>query len=207
MKSQAPPKGPQVPVSHPLDLERALDMNDELRGRIAASEAENRRLEDPLSKNSCNSSKPPSSDGYKKLSPRSRREKSGRNSGGGQKGHPGSTLETVADPDFMTEHHALICTCLYCGQLNKGDFPQGVTQAAQCGECISSWVVYFSHYSVTALQKAASDDAGCVWRLSESGNRQKSVKALPRQTGRFLNKRPKEQLINCDLAPFDEHVV
>ena len=106
MESQAPPKEPKEPVSHPLDLERALDIIDELRGRIAALEAENKKLEDQLSKNSRNSSKPPSSDGYEKPSPKSRRKKSGRNSGG-QKGHPGSTLEAVAHPAFVAEENLI----------------------------------------------------------------------------------------------------
>ena len=49
-------------------------------------------LERRLNKNSQNSSKPPSSDGPAKKPTKSLRKK-GKNPKGGQKGHPGKTLE------------------------------------------------------------------------------------------------------------------
>ena len=56
-----------------------------------------KELEDQLSKNSQNSSKPPSSDSPFKPSPKSLRKKSGRKPGG-QKGHKGHTLKMVEKP-------------------------------------------------------------------------------------------------------------
>lgn len=73
------------------------------------------KLEDQLAKNSRNSGKPPSSDGYDQGAPRpkSLRKRSRRKSGG-QRGHPGETLKAVEKPDFIKVHR--VHECQYCGQ-------------------------------------------------------------------------------------------
>jgi transposase len=72
-------------------------------------------LEDQLAKNSRNSGKPPSSDGYDQPAPRpkSLRKRSRRKSGG-QRGHPGETLKAVEKPDFIKVHR--VHACQHCGQ-------------------------------------------------------------------------------------------
>ena len=69
-------------------IDAMQEVIDELRGRLAL--------------NSKNSSKPPSSDGFKPA-PKSLRLGSQRPTGG-QKGHPGSTLRQVARPDEIITH-------------------------------------------------------------------------------------------------------
>lgn len=74
-------------------------------------------LEKRLDLNSKNSSKPPSSDGFKKAPPKSLREK-GKNPSGGKTGHKGYTLKQVAHPDTIILHEIKICS--HCqGILNK----------------------------------------------------------------------------------------
>ncbi len=70
-------------------------------------------LEARVNKNSHNSDKPPSSDGYRKPAPKSLRRKTGRRSGG-QTGHSGTTLEMVAEPDRVAAHWPT--QCAQCGQ-------------------------------------------------------------------------------------------
>jgi transposase len=84
----------------------------ELTVRLDASASEQRIkiLEDQLAKNSRNSSKPPSTNGFRKPAPKSLREKSARPSGG-QPGHAGQTLAMVEKPDRIESHRVKRCGC------------------------------------------------------------------------------------------------
>jgi transposase len=75
-------------------------------------------LEKQIGKNSSNSSKPPSTDGFKK--PPSKRTKTGKPSGA-QKGHPGRTLEFCDKPDHIVEHSPVVCEG--CGESLSGVDP------------------------------------------------------------------------------------
>lgn len=82
----------------------------EQQAMIAELRAEIVELRGRLDENSRNSSKPPSSDGYSKPSPKKRslRERSGRKPGG-QHGHEGAHLERVEVPDRVIIHEPDVC--------------------------------------------------------------------------------------------------
>lgn len=91
--------------------EAVIALVESLVGRINALEARVEALENQQSKNSQNSSKPPSGDGFGKRT-KSLRTQSGRQSGG-QDDHSGSTLEWCEAVDQVVTHPVL--TCSGCG--------------------------------------------------------------------------------------------
>src|SRR5204862_4258623 len=82
-----------------------------LQEQVALLTTRVKELEDRLGKNSKNSSKPPSSDGFRK--PVSLRPKTGRKPGG-QQGHQGCTLALTDKPDHTVFHDPSACSC--CGK-------------------------------------------------------------------------------------------
>ena len=83
-------------------------------------------LKEQLNKNSKNSSKPPSSDGFKKPAPKSLRKPSGKKAGG-QNGHQGTHLAVITAPDKIVKHMAFRMWrmptlsdmqghCMHCGE-------------------------------------------------------------------------------------------
>jgi len=67
-----------------------------------------KELTEKLGRNSRNSSKPPSSDGLSKPAPQSLRKPSGKKAGG-QQGHQGVHLTTMAEPDEVIHHMPEAC--------------------------------------------------------------------------------------------------
>ena len=79
----------------------------ELSNKVEKLEVRNRELESQKKIDSHNSSKPPSSDGFKRII-KNNRVKSGKPSGG-QKGHPGTTLTMVDKADHTIRHTVTHC--------------------------------------------------------------------------------------------------
>ena len=78
-----------------------------------------RELKEQLNKNSKNSSKPPSGDGYKKPAPKSLRKPSGKKVGG-QDGHQGTHLAVITAPDEIIKHMPSACEGCQHYQICKG---------------------------------------------------------------------------------------
>ena len=87
------------------DRDRLLADRDRVIAELVARVEE---LERRLGQNSRNSNRPPSSEGYAKPAPKSRRQR-GRRGSGGQPGHPGTTLAQVEDPDRVVVHRPRRC--------------------------------------------------------------------------------------------------
>lgn len=80
---------------------------NELKSIIKDKDSEIAELKEKLNKDSTNSSKPPSTDFYKKPNPKpstlNSRDRKGtvKKTNGGQKGHPGKTMELKEEPDAV----------------------------------------------------------------------------------------------------------
>lgn len=102
----------EIRAVYALGEDAVIGLVEGLLERIAVLEERVEALENQISKNSRNSSKAPSSDGFKPK-PKNQRGKSERSSGGQPK-HPGKTLEWSADVDQVEQH--CVDACAVCGQ-------------------------------------------------------------------------------------------
>jgi transposase len=122
------------------DLLRTVEL---LLKRVADLEEEVRQLR--VVKNSNNSSLPPGKDENRPKKNQSLREQSGKTSGG-QKGHRGSTLQMVSDPDETIIH--IPCNCVQCGY-DLTEVPQIFHSRRQVVDLPPIKPIYTEHRSYT----------------------------------------------------------
>ena len=101
-------EGPEAVVAL---VQTLCSITNKQAARIAELEERVKSLEDQINKNSHNSSKPPSTDPFRKI--KGQRKPSGK-SVGGQKGHKGHTLEMAKNPDHLIVHPVIKCES--CGR-------------------------------------------------------------------------------------------
>jgi transposase len=91
---------------------------EKLTDEIAALRDQRDKFKAMLSKDSANSSKPPSTDGFRKAKASSLRQRSGKKPGG-QLGHPGHTIEFFQNPtQIIDKKPEAVCSCggvVQCG--------------------------------------------------------------------------------------------
>jgi transposase len=112
--------GPETRVRVLLEMDARIHA---LEQRVEDLQAQVHHLQDQLAKNSHNSSKPPSTDGFQKPAPKSLRKKSTRPSGG-QPGHSGQTLAMVEKPDHTVRHR--VERCARCNRSLADLPPEGI---------------------------------------------------------------------------------
>lgn len=92
---------------------KLVDENKHLRGLLLASEARIAELEHRLNKDSGNSSKPPSSDGFKKRKIELAKPRFKGRRSGGQRGHKGHHLKRSEQVTHIIDHRP--DSCAHCG--------------------------------------------------------------------------------------------
>ena len=102
-------------------------------------------LREQLNKNSKNSSRPPSSDGFKKPAPKSLRKPSGKKVGG-QEGHQGTYLSVISDPDEIVKHMPSACEGCPHYKMCKGPVLQKNDMSLMRSSLLMSWNISFSRF-------------------------------------------------------------
>jgi transposase len=101
------------------ELGQCVQQIEDLGGKLEELSEQVETLQEKLKKNSRNSSLPPSSDRFaRQKRTRSLRKKSGKKPGG-QKGHPGHTLQLLVDPDEIVVQ--TVQSCEYCHRDLRND--------------------------------------------------------------------------------------
>ena len=170
--------------------------------RIHALEERVQTLENQLAKNSRNSGKPPSSDGFKKPAPKSLRKKGTRKSGG-QPGHTGHTLKMADSPDHTEVHRVTESKTYACGCLNKAAFPEGVNAPVQYGEGIKAAAVYLKNYQYLPYERTCElldDFFGCSMSEGTLAN----IIAQSHELAADPVEKIKELVERATVAHFDE---
>jgi len=98
----------EIKATHQMEIARLDAEIESLRKENTALKAENQKLKAIINKDSGNSSKPPSSDGFKKIY--NSREKTDR-APGGQPGHQGIVPVLHENPSIIIEHKRERCAC------------------------------------------------------------------------------------------------
>lgn len=163
-------------------------------------------MEDQIAKNSNNSGKPPSSDGFKKK-PKSLRHKSGKKS---SKDVEASTYEKRQVFDIpptkveVTEHRAETKNCPVCHQTTKGKFPDQVSQPVQYGERIKARMVYFNQQHHVPLERTAEIIEDLYGQLVSEGTIVEACNQVAKQVEPVYQATKAALIATKGTAHFDE---
>ena len=143
-------------------------------------------LKEQLNKNSKNSSKPPSSDGFKKPAPKSLRKPSGKKAGG-QNGHQALELPI----------------CMLYGDTRRGTFSSDVKAAVQYGENLQSLAVALNTVGAVSIKRTHEILSGVFNIPIATGTISSMVKRCADSLSETVGK-IKDKMIGSALGHFDE---
>jgi len=149
--------------------------------QIEEQAAEIAELKARLAQNSSNSSRPPSSDGYRKKSHTEiLKEGTEKKNRGGQIGHKGNTLHQVSQPDFMIDHKPKMCSC---GHHFDNIYDYELLEKRQVFEIPPQRIDVYEHRIYRALcpicgEKHKTDFPSTVTAPVQYGNRMKTFVAM-----------------------------
>ena len=144
------------------------------------------KLKEQLNKNSKNSSKPPSSDGFKKPAPKSLRKPSGKKAGG-QNGHQALELPI----------------CMLYGDTRRGAFSSDVKAAVQYGENLQSLAVALNTVGAVSIKRTHEILSGVFNIPIATGTISSMVKRCADSLSETVGK-IKDKMIGSALGHFDE---
>ena len=201
--------------------------NERLTNTIIDLQENIKELRRQLNMDSHNSSKPPSSDGYKKPNKaRSLRKPTGRKPGG-QKGHSGANMEVPHKPDELKKHHPNKCmTCPHfascaangkviehqslkavacpCGERKlKGEFPEEVKAYVQYGDTFTAMAGLLSTFGAVSTDRIQTIIDGMFSVTLSEGTICSMVEKSGQKVTPIVEK-IKELLIGSSVVNFDE---
>lgn len=164
-----------------------------LNAEIDRLKKENQKLKDIINKDSGNSSKPPSSDGFKRI--QNSREKTGRKAGG-QKGHKGNIPILFENPTKIIEHKKKRCEC-GCHIIYSENYT--VKQAVDI-EIVTNIIEHRAYSGVCSGcgAKTKNEFPNEITNSITYGNTLKSLSALLSSDGMVAINRIKQML--CELT-------
>lgn len=104
----------------------------------------------------------------------------------------------------VTEHQAEVKHCPQCGEVTKGEFPEGVSQETQYGPRVRSQMVYFNNYQLVPLERTAEIIADLYHQEVSEGAVLAAVKEVARQVTPVNEKIKTHLTQTAEAVHFDE---